>query len=120
MIVCVKPSETINLSGLFRVEPSQARAQARARDQGLGPSQGPVRAKTQAQARPGPKPGPAPSHAQAQAKNLNPQEYLQDNNSHGFFKQMDSLIVSGPTLTNVNDFRAILVEDPNQPSRFRV
>ena len=36
----------------------------------------------------------------------------------GFFKQMDSLIVSGPTLTNVNDFRAILVEDPNQPSRF--
>ena len=25
---------------------------------------------------------------------------------------MDSLIVSGPTLTNVNDFRAILVEDP--------
>ena len=58
------------------------------------------------------------SHAQAQAKNLNPQEYLQDNNSHGFFKQLDSLVVSGPTLTNVNDFRAILVEDPNQPSRF--
>ena len=60
------------------------------------------------------------SHAQAQAKNLNPQEYLQDNNSHGFFKQMDSLVVSGPTLTNVNDFRAILGEDPNQPSRFGV
>jgi hypothetical protein len=33
---------------------------------------------------------------------------------------MDSLVVSGPTLTNVNDFRAILVEDPNQPSRFGV
>ena len=60
------------------------------------------------------------SHAEAQAKNLNPQEYLQDNNSHGFFKQLDSLVVSGPTLTNVNDFRAILVEDPNQPSRFGV
>ena len=60
------------------------------------------------------------SHAQAEAKNLNPQEYLQDNNSHGFFKQMDSLVVSGPTLTNVNDFRAILVEDPNQPSRLGV
>jgi hydroxypyruvate reductase len=35
---------------------------------------------------------------------------LMDNDAHGFFSALDDLIVTGPTRTNVNDFRAILVE----------
>ena len=31
------------------------------------------------------------------------------NRGYGFFAALDDLIVTGPTLTNVNDFRAILV-----------
>ena len=34
---------------------------------------------------------------------------LKANDAHGFFAQVRSQIVTGPTLTNVNDFRAILV-----------
>lgn len=40
---------------------------------------------------------------------LNPQELLDDNNSHRFFSALDTLFITGPTHTNVNDFRAILV-----------
>jgi glycerate 2-kinase len=36
---------------------------------------------------------------------------LADNDGHGFFGALGDLIVTGPTLTNVNDFRAILIED---------
>ena len=35
---------------------------------------------------------------------------LADNDGYGFFKGLGDLVVTGPTLTNVNDFRAILVE----------
>jgi hydroxypyruvate reductase len=35
---------------------------------------------------------------------------LDDNDAHGFFAALGDLVVTGPTLTNVNDFRAILVE----------
>ncbi|CAA7620312.1 glycerate kinase [Magnetospirillum sp. SS-4] len=35
---------------------------------------------------------------------------LADNDSHGFFKTLGDLVVTGPTQTNVNDFRAIMVE----------
>lgn len=35
--------------------------------------------------------------------------YLTANNSYGFFKKLDDLLITGPTLTNVNDFRAVLV-----------
>ncbi|MGY3571815.1 glycerate kinase type-2 family protein [Vibrio paucivorans] len=45
----------------------------------------------------------------AQSKNLKAEDYLADNNSYDFFGQTNSLIFTGPTLTNVNDFRAILV-----------
>ncbi|MGV8986004.1 MAG: glycerate kinase type-2 family protein [Cypionkella sp.] len=38
---------------------------------------------------------------------------LAENNAHGFFAAIGSQVVTGPTLTNVNDFRAILV----QPAR---
>jgi hydroxypyruvate reductase len=35
---------------------------------------------------------------------------LDDNDGYGFFAALDDLVVTGPTLTNVNDFRAILIE----------
>lgn len=45
----------------------------------------------------------------AQAKGLAAAEYLEDNNSYAFFEQLEGhLIHTGPTLTNVNDFRAVL------------
>lgn len=46
----------------------------------------------------------------ARAQGLGPQDYLEDNNSYGFFEQLAGhLIDTGPTCTNVNDFRAILL-----------
>ena len=35
--------------------------------------------------------------------------YLKDNDAFSFFEALGDLVVTGPTLTNVNDFRAILV-----------
>ncbi len=35
---------------------------------------------------------------------------LASNDAHGFFGRIGAQVVTGPTLTNVNDFRAILVE----------
>ncbi len=40
---------------------------------------------------------------------LHPESYLSDNDSYGLFNALGDLVKSGPTLTNVNDFRAILV-----------
>jgi len=37
---------------------------------------------------------------------------LADNDAHGFFARAGGQVVTGPTLTNVNDFRAILVLPP--------
>ena len=34
---------------------------------------------------------------------------LADNDGYGFFAALNDLIVTGPTRTNVNDFRAILI-----------
>lgn len=45
----------------------------------------------------------------AAALGLDPTKYLQDNDSAGFFRQLEELIKIGPTGTNVNDFRATLV-----------
>ncbi|WP_425405774.1 glycerate kinase type-2 family protein [Hwanghaeella sp.] len=36
--------------------------------------------------------------------------YLRNNDAYGFFQAIDGLVVTGPTKTNVNDFRAILIE----------
>jgi hydroxypyruvate reductase len=41
---------------------------------------------------------------------LKPQDSLMNNDGHSFFEAMGDSIVTGPTLTNVNDFRAILIE----------
>ncbi len=40
---------------------------------------------------------------------IDPSAALADNDGHGFFAALGDQIVTGPTLTNVNDFRAILV-----------
>ncbi|PKR57417.1 glycerate kinase type-2 family protein [Thalassospira lohafexi] len=37
-------------------------------------------------------------------------EYLANNDAYSAFAKIDDLLVTGPTLTNVNDFRAILIE----------
>ena len=47
--------------------------------------------------------------ARAAALGLDGNAYLNDNNAHGFFHALDDLVITGPTFTNVNDFRAILV-----------
>lgn len=47
--------------------------------------------------------------ARAQAAGLDPDDYLSRNDAYTFFEALDDLIVTGPTRTNVNDFRAILV-----------
>lgn len=43
------------------------------------------------------------------SKHLNAQEYLDNNDGYGFFEAAQSLLKTGPTRTNVNDFRAILI-----------
>ena len=43
-----------------------------------------------------------------QAK-LDPVAYLKNNDAHRFFQALDDSLVTGPTLTNVNDFRAIFI-----------
>ncbi|HWV61325.1 MAG TPA: MOFRL family protein, partial [Sphingopyxis sp.] len=35
---------------------------------------------------------------------------LTDNDGYGFFAELGALLVTGPTRTNVNDFRAILID----------
>ena len=35
---------------------------------------------------------------------------LAENDGHGFFEALGDQVITGPTLTNVNDFRAILIE----------
>ncbi|HEX5698787.1 MAG TPA: glycerate kinase [Rhodoferax sp.] len=47
--------------------------------------------------------------ARAWAQGMNPSGYLDDNDAHSFFQKLGDSVVTGPTLTNVNDFRAILV-----------
>ena len=49
------------------------------------------------------------SLARAAAKGVNAKAMLADNDGYGFFSAIGDLIVTGPTRTNVNDFRAILV-----------
>jgi glycerate 2-kinase len=42
-------------------------------------------------------------------KGIRPKDSLDNNDGHGFFSALGDSVVTGPTLTNVNDFRAILV-----------
>ncbi|MFO1423147.1 MAG: glycerate kinase [Candidatus Competibacteraceae bacterium] len=47
--------------------------------------------------------------ARAWAQGIKPRESLANNDGHGFFQALGDSVITGPTLTNVNDFRAILV-----------
>lgn len=48
----------------------------------------------------------------AQACGTDAAAALESNDAHGFFARIGAQIVTGPTLTNVNDFRALLIEAP--------
>lgn len=50
----------------------------------------------------------------AESLQLSARDYLARNDAYSFFDALDDLIVTGPTRTNVNDFRAILIL-PRQP-----
>lgn len=47
--------------------------------------------------------------ARAWSKGIKPLASLDANDGHGFFEALDDALITGPTLTNVNDFRAILI-----------
>lgn len=49
------------------------------------------------------------SLARARLRGVDAKARLADNDGYGFFSALDDLVVTGPTRTNVNDFRAILV-----------
>jgi hydroxypyruvate reductase len=46
----------------------------------------------------------------AASRGVNAKAMLADNDPWGFFNAIGDLLVTGPTLTNVNDFRAVLIE----------
>ena len=48
----------------------------------------------------------------AKRKNLNPKTFLRNSDSHSFFKLIGGQVITGPTLTNVNDFRAFIIRYP--------
>lgn len=53
--------------------------------------------------------------ARAQSAGLDPAGALHRNDSFGFFDALGSTVLTGPTFTNINDFRAVLIEpDPAQ------
>lgn len=46
---------------------------------------------------------------------LDAQAMLDNNDGYSFFKALGDLIMTGPTLTNINDFRAMVVQQPSPP-----
>jgi hydroxypyruvate reductase len=48
----------------------------------------------------------------AKGLGLDPAAFLANNDSTGFFSTLGDLVETGPTCTNVNDFRAIVVDRP--------
>ena len=49
------------------------------------------------------------SLARAWDKGIKPLVSLDNNDGHGFFQALGDSVITGPTLTNVNDFRAVLI-----------
>jgi len=47
--------------------------------------------------------------AEAAALGMEAQKYLDNNDAHSYFGAFGQSVITGPTLTNVNDFRAILI-----------
>jgi hydroxypyruvate reductase len=56
--------------------------------------------------------------ARAAALALDLRARLADNDGYGAFEALGDLVVTGPTRTNVNDFRAILVLNSGDRRRF--
>jgi glycerate 2-kinase len=54
------------------------------------------------------------SLARAWALGMRPKDRLADNDGHGFFGALGDSLVTGPTLTNVNDFRAVWIGPQTQ------
>ena len=50
--------------------------------------------------------------ARAWAAGIQPRKSLDNNDGHGFFLALGDSVITGPTLTNVNDFRAIIIDTP--------
>jgi glycerate 2-kinase len=49
--------------------------------------------------------------SRAKEKRLKPAEFLANNDAYTFFERLGDLIVTGPTRTNVNDFRVVLIQE---------
>ena len=47
----------------------------------------------------------------ARAAGVDAAERLADNDAYGFFEAIGDLVVTGPTLTNVNDLRAVIISE---------
>ncbi|MCY1444856.1 putative hydroxypyruvate reductase [compost metagenome] len=54
------------------------------------------------------------SYRRAPEAGLNPLRELDNNNGYGFFAELGDLVTTGPTRTNVNDFRAILILEASE------
>ena len=48
--------------------------------------------------------------ARARAAGLDPIAMLADNDAHSLFETLGDQVITGPTLTNVNDFRAVVID----------
>lgn len=48
--------------------------------------------------------------AKARQAGISPRQSLSNNDGHGFFEALDDQIITGPTLTNVNDLRAVVID----------
>jgi hydroxypyruvate reductase len=47
--------------------------------------------------------------ARAESQGMKIHDFLDRNDAYGYFEPLGDLVITGPTFTNVNDFRAILV-----------
>lgn len=52
--------------------------------------------------------------SKAKKMNVNPDQFLKNSDSHSFFKIIGDQVITGPTLTNVNDFRAFIIRPVNK------
>jgi len=55
--------------------------------------------------------------ARAASLGLDAQQCLKANDAYGFFEVLGDLVVTGPTRTNVNDFRAIMIDSHRQTAQ---
>ena len=53
--------------------------------------------------------GGAGDAVRAQLLGMKVDQYLDRNDAYGYFRQLGDLVITGPTHTNVNDFRALLI-----------